>query len=152
MFGRGGSLRHSFVLSHEPGDRMKQFALTAVRSLFGLFFFSTGMWILVSVTTGLTRPPAQPTPGAAAFMDALSATGFMDPLLALSFILGGGFVIFDRSAPLGLVILAPAVLVILLFHLVLSQQILVGITVAGVFLVLAWLYRGRLACLWRAAG
>lgn len=119
-----------------------------LRWLYGLFFLLNGMWILVSLTTGLTGPPPQPTPAAAAFMDALGASGFMDPLLACCFLLGGGALLLDRTAPLGLVILAPAVAVIFLFHLLLSHQWPVGATVAAIYLALAWFYRARLRCLW----
>jgi hypothetical protein len=102
------------------GTRMRRYARVAVRSVYGLFFLLTGIWILLTLSTGLTSPPPQPTPAATAFMEALSATGFIDPLLAVSFILGGGSLLVDRTTPLGLVILAPAVTVILLFHLVAS--------------------------------
>src|SRR4051812_31925322 len=133
-----------------PGDEMARGRLfwTVLRSLYGLFFLLTGAWIILSVTTGLVSPPPQPSARAAAFMQALSASGFMDPLLALSFVLGGGSLLVRRTAPLGLVILAPAVAVILLFHLFLSHQLLVGIVVAGILLALMWQERARLACLW----
>jgi hypothetical protein len=121
---------------------------SVLRWLYGLFFLATGLWILVSVGTGMLSPPSQPTPRAAAFMEALSASGFMDPLLALSFILGGGALLARRTAPAGLAILAPAVAVILLFHLFLSGQWPVGLVVAGVFLALAWHYRTAFASLW----
>ena len=129
-------------------DAKKRHAWTALRWLYGLFFLLTGIWILVSVTTGLTSPPPQPTKSAADFMRALGTSGFMDPLLALSFILGGGSLLLDRTAPLGLVILAPPVTVILLFHLFLSGQAAVGLTAAGILLALMWHHRRRLRCLW----
>ena len=126
----------------------RRFGWHGLRWLYGLFFLLTGLWILVSVTTGLTSPPPQPTKEAADFMRALGASGFMDPLLAASFILGGIFLLSDRTAPLGLVILAPAVTVILFFHLLLSGQAPVGLVVAAALLALVWHYRSRLRCLW----
>jgi hypothetical protein len=128
--------------------RTKSLAWSALRLLYAAFFLLTGIWILVSVTTGLTSPPPQPTRAAADFMRALGATGFMDPLLGLSFVFGGGALLFHRTAPLGLVVLAPSVTVILLFHLRLSGQIAVGLVVAGLFPALAWRYRRALASLW----
>lgn len=121
--------------------KAQQIFWIALRLLYGLFFLLTGIWIVISVTTAMVGPPPQPTPGAAAFMDALAASGFMDPLIAASFILGGGLLLSSRTAPAGLVVLAPAVSVILLFHLLLSGQAIVGILVAAIFLVLAWHYR-----------
>ena len=81
-------------------------------------------------------------------MRALSASGFMDQLLAVCFVTGGGSLLFNRTAPAGLVILAPATTVILLFHLMLSGQTIVGVIVAGIFLALAWHYRSAFQPLW----
>jgi hypothetical protein len=134
---------------HWGEDVSSRLAWIALRWLYGLFFLLTGLWIIVAVTTGLIGPPPQPNARAAAFMQALSASGFMDPLLGLSFIFGGGALLWRRTAPLGLVILAPSVAVILLFHLVLSGQVPVGLIVAGLLLALMWHERDRLACLLR---
>jgi hypothetical protein len=81
-------------------------------------------------------------------MQALSASGFMDPLLAIAFVAGGGALLSARAAPAGLVILAPAVTVILLFHLMLSGQWIVGLVVAALFLALAWHHRAAFRLLW----
>ena len=124
-------------------------ALIVLRWLYGSFFLLTGVWILISVSTGIVDSPVQPTPEAAAFTRALSKSRFMDPLLAWSFVVGGTSLLFERSVPLGLVTLAPSVAVIFLFHLLLSGQIVVGIMVASVFGIVAWFYRRRLSCLWR---
>ena len=124
-------------------------AWDVLRWLYGLFFLLTGVWIILSVSTGFTSPPPQPNARAAAFMQALSATGFIDPLLAFSFILGGGALLSRQTVPLGLVVLAPSVAVILLFHLVLSHQLPVGLVVAALWFALAWRERDRLSCLWK---
>jgi hypothetical protein len=121
---------------------------TIARIIYGLFFLATGMWILVSITTGLLSAPVQPTRAAADFMHALDEARFVDPLLAVSFVLGGGALLFDRSAPLGLILLAPPVVVILGFHLFLSGQILWGPFVAAWFLAFAWRYRRAFVPLW----
>jgi putative oxidoreductase len=111
------------------------------RGVYGLFFAGTGCWIFVAMATGLLSAPVQPTPEAAAFMRALGEARFVDPLLASSFLLGGGLLLFDRTAPAGLALLAPSVAVILLFHLFLSGQYVWGPFVALWFLILAWHYR-----------
>lgn len=129
------------VTRSEPG-------WTLLRWLYGLFFVATGAWILVSVTTGLTSAPEQPNARSQAFMDALAATGFMDPLVAASFILGGGALLVRRTIGVGVVVLAPPVAVILLFHLTLSGQIVPGIAVAAILAAIAWKHRGGLKCLW----
>jgi hypothetical protein len=131
---------------------MMRAAWTAGRMVYGAFFLATGIWILVFVATGLLPAPTQPTPEAAAFMAALSRARFVDPMIALSFVAGGGCLLLDRTAPLGLVLLAPPVAVILGFHLFLSGQYLWGPFVAAWFALLAWRYRRRFAALWSRPG
>lgn len=121
---------------------------TIVRWVYGLFFLGMGVGILVSVTTGLISAPQQPNARSQAFMDALAASGFMDPLLAASFILGGGALLVRRTIPLGVVVLAPSVAVILLFHLTLSGQVIPGLVVGAILAAVAWRHRDGLACLW----
>ncbi len=108
-----------------------------IRIIYGAFFFALGLWALASVF-GYGTPPDQPTKPAAEFIQALSNARFVDPLLALSFIAGGGLLLLNRTAPLGLLLLAPSVVVILFFHLVLSGQYVWGTFVAAYFLVLSW--------------
>src|SRR3954468_19168754 len=76
----------------------------------------------VALETGMLGGPGQPTRPAADFMRALDEARFVTPLLAITFTVGGGSLLFARTAPLGLVLLAPPVAVILGFHLFLSGQ------------------------------
>ena len=117
---------------------------TFLRVTYGLFFFTTGVWIWLHLFTGRFPAPVQPTPQAAAFMTAFSATGFMDPLLGLSYLVGGGALAARRTAPLGLVILAPSVAVIFFFDLLLAGQTYWPILVAGWFAALSWRFRAGL--------
>ena len=119
-----------------------------LRIAYGLFFLATGMFIIVATTTGMLAAPVQPTAPAQALTDALDASGFMDPLLAAAYVAGGGALLFNRSAPLGIVILAGPVAVILFFHLALSGQYIWGPFIAGTLAALAWHYRLRLETLW----
>lgn len=116
----------------------------ALRIVYGLFFLAMGVW----ATTGIGPRPVQPTRAAADFTQALTDTGFMDPLLGASFLLGGGALLFHRTAPLGIVALAPSVAVILFFHLFLSGQYIWGPFVAAYLAALAWHYRGGFVPLW----
>jgi hypothetical protein len=118
-----------------------------LRIVFALFFVSMGLWALASAF-GIGQPPQQPTQAAARFTEALTKTGFIDPLLGASFIVGGLAMLRTRTTPLGLVVLAPAVAVILFFHLWLSGQYVWGPFVAAYFLLLCWRYRSGLAPLW----
>jgi hypothetical protein len=114
---------------------------TIARWIFGLFFLGTGMMIWTHVLTGFGAAPVQPTARAQAFTDALTATGFMDPLVGLSYIAGGGALLAKRTSPLGLVLLGPSIVVILFFHLTLSGQIVWGPFVAAWFSALTWRFR-----------
>lgn len=120
----------------------------ALRIFFGLFFLLMGLWA-VSSAFGFAEPPEQPTKAAAAFTDALTKSGFMDPLLGISFILGGAALLARRTAPLGIVMLAPSVAVILFFHLFLSGQYIWGCFVAAYFVALVWHLRAGLSPLWQ---
>jgi hypothetical protein len=124
----------------------------ALRLVYGLFFLSTGVWIWLHILTGRFPPPVQPTAEAAAFMAALSASGFFDPLLGASYLVGGGALLTQRTAPLGLVILAPAVAVILFFDIMLAGQTVWPVSVAAWFGVLVWRYRAGLRPLWEFSG
>jgi hypothetical protein len=119
-----------------------------LRVAYGLFFLATGLFIVVATTTGMLAAPVQPTASAQALTDALDASGFMDPLLAAAYVAGGGALLFNRSAPLGIVVLAGPVAVILFFHLTLSGQYIWGPLVAAALAALAWHYRVRLETLW----
>ena len=100
----------------------KSYALVAARCVFGLFYALTGLAIGAYALFGVYSPPKQPTAAASAFTEALAQGGFIDPLLALTYIAGGVALLRDRTAPLGIVLLAPAVSVIFCFHLALSGQ------------------------------
>ena len=54
------------------------------------------------------------------FMGALTATGFMWPLIGVVQIISGISLIIGRYVALGLILFAPVALVILLFHLFLD--------------------------------
>jgi hypothetical protein len=120
---------------------------TVARCVFGLFFLTTGLWIWVHILTGLLPVPVQPTAQAQAFTNALDATGFMNELLGLSYLAGGTALLTRRTAPLGLVLLGPSVVVILFFHLELSGQVYWGPFVAIWFAALCWRFRQVLLAL-----
>ena len=123
-------------------------ALTGLRWLFGAFFFVTGLFIAFHVATGLGGPPRQPTAAAQALDDALQASHIIDPLLAVSYLAGGGALALRRTTPLGLVLLAPAVAVIAIFDAVLAGLPAVGLGVAAVWGVLALRFFDGFGGLW----
>jgi hypothetical protein len=53
---------------------------------------------------------------------AMAESLFMNPLLCLACLAGGGAMLFRRTTPLGIVILAPLVIIIFFFHLVTTKS------------------------------
>ena len=117
--------------------RLGDMAWTALRWIYALFFFGTGVAILLYVLFGIGGPPVPPTAADAAFQGALHQSGFIDPLLAASYLVGGGALALRRTTPLGLILLAPAVVIIACDDILLANAAPVGIAVAGIWGLLA---------------
>jgi hypothetical protein len=120
----------------------------AGRWIFGLFYFATGVAIVLATAFGIGHPPRQPTAAAEAFTQALTASRFMDPLVAFAYLAGGAALLRLRTAPPGVVLLAPVVTSIFCFHLVLSGQWIWGSLNLAWLLALAWSVRPAFAALW----
>ncbi len=118
------------------------------RTLFGLFFIYAA--VMVTITYGGMHPP-EATAAARDFTTALDRTGFFNPLLIVSMIVAGLALLFNRTAPLGLILLAPSVVVITCFHWFLTGDYLWGTVWPVWFAVLAWHYRHVFARLWAPA-
>lgn len=103
-----------------------------------------GFWLLIAVTS----PPEQKVSSAAAFWQALVATGFMAPLLGVCYFAGGVLLLFRRTAPFGLALLTPAMVVIVLFNAVLVRAADVWVPVALLHAVLLWRFRAAYAPMW----
>jgi hypothetical protein len=123
-------------------------AVVTVRWIAGLFYALIGANGLL----GLIPMPAGTTPAAMAFFSALYASGFMLTLLALSFLIGGLLLLLDRTAPLGLIVLAPPIVVIPLYNWLLEAQPLTsGPFVVAIEVFLAWWYWDRFRPLWNSS-
>lgn len=88
-------------------------------------------------------PPPEVNEAGGAFLGALAATGYMFPVIKLVETVGGILLLAGVFVPLALVLLAPIVVNIVLFHVVLDTA---GLPIAILVLVLevflAWGYRG----------
>jgi hypothetical protein len=98
----------------------------------GLFMFS----VMMSVTGG--KLPVPPGSGAEAFGRAMTATGYMIPLLKSMELVGALLLLRRRFVPLALVMLAPIVVNIVAFHLFLERG---GLPI-GAFLAVGLVYLG----------
>ena len=112
---------------------------TAARVLLGLDFFIFG---LNGFLNFIPRPATPPPAAAMAFIGGLLGTGYFFPLLKGTEVIAGAALLANRFVPLALAVLAPIVLNIAFFHVVVAPT---GAPVAIVTLVLeiylAWVYR-----------
>ena len=126
---------------------IKQYAATAGRLIFALWYFGVGV-----VGFALNDQAKDIAHAATAFEAALAQTGFMNPLLCLGCFLGGGALLFRRTAPLGIALLAPLVVIIFCFHLFITKSYLWGTLNLLWLAVLAWRYRRGFDQLWHYTG
>jgi putative oxidoreductase len=115
-------------------------AVLVARILLGLIFVVFGLNGFFLFIT-----PPEHTPASGAFINLLVATGFM--YVEKSFeIIGGALLLLDLYVPLALAILAPIVVSILLFHLLMERYTLViGVVPFLLWFFLAWAYRRHFA-------
>jgi len=116
--------------------------VAVARVSLGLIFVVFGLnGFLLFIT-----PPEHTTVGNA-FINLLMTTGFM--YVEKSFeIIGGALLLLDLYVPLGLSVLAPIVVSIVLFHLLMERNTLViGVVPFLLWVILVWAYRGQFASL-----
>lgn len=116
---------------------MRNHLVTAARVLLGLIFVVFGL----NGFLGFLPMPELPGP-AGAFIGALAATGYMIPLIKGTEVVAGALLLANRLTPLSLVVLAPVVVNIVLFHGVLAPEgMALPLIVLALELFLAWSYR-----------
>ncbi|HEY1847948.1 MAG TPA: DoxX family protein [Opitutaceae bacterium] len=90
----------------------------------------------------IPQPKTVMAPGAAAFLAALLATGYMMRLIGFTFVLVGGFLVSNRFVPLAIALFAPFVVNSILFHVFLERTGLpMSAVLLGLEIFLAWSYR-----------
>jgi putative oxidoreductase len=107
-----------------------------VRTLLGLIFLIFG---LNGFFHFLPMPPMKDAVGA--LMGAYAQTGYMFPFIFVTQTLVGIMLLTNSWAPLALVILAPVVVHIILFHIFLDPSGLpmpIVVLVAGIYLAYSW--------------
>lgn len=115
-------------------------ATLVARVLLGLIFFVFGL-------NGFLHfiPAPQPSPDALAFVGALAATGYMIPLLKAIEVVAGALLLANRAVPFALVLLAPIVVNIAGFHIVLEPGYGMVITLGALMSYLGYAYREQFA-------
>lgn len=114
-----------------------------LRSLLGLAFVVFGLNKFLHFIPN----PAEPS-AAMDFFGALFRTGYFIPLLATTEVVSGALMLTGILVPLALVLIAPVIVNIFMFHLFLAPG---GLPLAVIFvaleLILAWQYRGAYAAM-----
>jgi len=119
---------------------MARHAATGARVLLGLVFFAFGL-------DGFLHFVPQPDPstmpaGSVALVGALVASGYMLPLIKGTEVVVGALLLANRFVPLALVLLAPVIVNIVLFHAFLAPAgIGMAIVLVALQLGLAWTHR-----------
>lgn len=119
---------------------MKNFATVAARVLLGLIFVVFGLNGFFLFIT-----PPEHTPVSEQFINILISTGLMYVEKSLE-VISGTLLLLNQYVPLALAVLAPLVVNILLFHLLMERYTLVaGFIPFVLWAFLAWQYRGFFA-------
>lgn len=116
-------------------------AFSIVRVAGAAYFLLVGILVLLFEAGLVDLPSPESEPRATAFLKAMTDTGFVNALLSVSFIAAALLLFRNRTAPLGIAILAPSVIGIFLFHVMLSGRLLWGSVWPVWLLALAWVYR-----------
>ena len=122
--------------------------ITGIRWFYALFYISMGVLTFLFLAGLISMPNFQISSQNAAFQEALKSTGFIVPIMALTYVVSGGLMLFRRTAPLGIVLLTPFVLVILFTHLFLNGRPAWGIMHASFLVIFAWQFRSAFVPLW----
>lgn len=116
------------------------------RWLFGLFYAYIGATWFINHFLGKPTfaPNSNETEAAKALASAITESGFLNPVIAATCLIGGLLLLVRRTAPIGILILAPLVTIIFLFHICLNEPWFYWIWGAIqllYLLALAWLHR-----------
>lgn len=122
--------------------------IAVARWLFALFYIQVGATWFSYKLFGTPWPDHKETPAAKVLTNAMTDSGIVDPLIASVCLAGGLLLLFRRTAPLGIAVLAPLVTGIFIFHLFLNQSWPWGTFHFCYLAVLAWLHRAAFRPLW----
>ncbi|MBI2390466.1 MAG: DoxX family protein [Deltaproteobacteria bacterium] len=126
-------------------SKLSRLLPTAARSLLGLTF------VVFGLNGFLHFLPQPPLPEAALpFLGGLAKAGYFFPLLKGLEVLAGVLLLSGRFVPLALAVLAPIIVNIAAFHLILAPSFGMVALLVGLEVYLAWSYRDAFAPMLRA--
>jgi hypothetical protein len=127
-------------------NKVARIALRLSRCIYGLFILVDGGLRVVGSMQGQYLGFVQPS--ADAFNRALWDTHFMNPLLGVSFVVAGLALFSNRTAPLGVALILPTMIIIFFFHVFLTGEVIWGTCHLLFTLFLLWVYRDAFKPLW----
>jgi uncharacterized membrane protein YphA (DoxX/SURF4 family) len=127
-----------------PSRPFVRYLPSAVRTLLGLVFFASGIFGLLMVF-GVVTPPAPSGPqsdASIAFMTGIMKAGYLFPLLKITELVAGAFLLANRCVPFALVLIAPVVVNILGVHAFLMPEgLAVALAIVAAEAYLGFAYR-----------
>lgn len=133
-------------LRSERAARLIRYLWIAFRLAFALWYFGVGFNAAILQGFGdAAKDAAEATTG---LERAMAESHFMNPLLILGCFFGGGALLFQRTSPLGLAILAPIVICIFCFHLLITHSYVWGTLNLLWMVALVWHFRHGFKQLW----
>lgn len=117
--------------------KIKSISVVSARLVLGLIYFVFGLNFFLHF---LPTPPSTGGP-AESFTTGLFLSGYFFPFLKGLEVTLGALLLLGAFVPLVLVVLMPISLNILLFHLFLTDNPIMGIVIVALQLYLAWSYR-----------
>jgi len=116
--------------------------------MYAAFFLVIGAQALLASAGILSVSEFPGSPETKAFTDAIFASGFIGPIMSVTYVASGILMLFNRTAPLGIVLLTPFIVVILFTHLMLNGNPPFGILLAALLGLFAWQFREAYQPMW----
>lgn len=130
------------------GDMAQSIFWRILRYVFAAYYLYVGVYLALSLMGVVAPPHLKLSSASASFQQALAKTGFVDPALAVTYVVSAGALCFERTAPLGVVFLAPVMVIIFLTDTLLDTAWVWGTLHSGILAALAWHYRSAFRQLW----
>jgi len=143
----GGSAAGSEQI--QQGDEMAPSIFWRIlRYVFAAYYLYVGAYLALSLMGVVPALHLKLSNASASFQHALAETGFVDPALAATYVVSAIALCFDRTAPLGVVLLAPIMVIIFLTDTLLDSAWVWCTLHSAILAALAWHYRWAYRPMW----
>ena len=122
-------------------NRIGLIAINVLRLAYAAFFIAVALYSGWSLLSGQGNPFISGDGPGPRFQQALLETGFMIPLMLIFYFIGGALMLLRRTTPLGLVLLAPFMTVIVFYHLLLHGSAVWALGWFAATALLFWHFR-----------